>query len=377
MNARRAKEALVSAELRIDRPAIQQGGKEFEASEKTTETYRQTQGRMVKSVFVLNAVLRKPEIAELQVLANEVHPLEWLERNIEVDFPATEFIRVSFVGARSPDAVTLVNAVVDEFLKAANAQLIDREKRIAEIDRWQRETNDRQRALSTHLLRLAKSLHTSDPAVLSNWHQFDLEDQGQLRKERFRAHLDLTGNRIRLEALERAARESAAAPDSDAKIEREVERDGVIVGYLVRKGILDELVAQDESPKEVEAQRELGKIKRELAAIDKPLAARRDALRPQIADQLRTAEKERRQSEISELATAIKVDEARLEQLDAELAERKTVSERTGIYVSELEIIRRDLEALDAPRQRAVDERQKLKGQIETMHRIILHRAAQ
>ena len=78
---------------------------------------------MVKSPFVLSAALRDPAIANLELLKDQPQPFKFLEDRLEVDFPATEFMRNSFNGARSPDAVKIVNAVVTEYLnEVVNAE---------------------------------------------------------------------------------------------------------------------------------------------------------------------------------------------------------------------------------------------------------------
>jgi len=95
------------AEVLIKRypPRLLPGPLQFELPAQEFEVYCQTQRRMVKSPFVLNAVLRHPEIARLSLLKDQPHPFEFLEERLEVDFPATEFMRISLNGAHSPDAV--------------------------------------------------------------------------------------------------------------------------------------------------------------------------------------------------------------------------------------------------------------------------------
>src|SRR5579872_3074351 len=53
-------------------------------SKEEFESYRQTQARMVKSQFVLNAALRDPIISRSNLLKDEPHPLKYLEEHIEV-----------------------------------------------------------------------------------------------------------------------------------------------------------------------------------------------------------------------------------------------------------------------------------------------------
>ena len=52
------------------------------------ETLKKTQLALLKSDFVLTSAIRKPGIASLSVLAGEPDAVEWLQENLEVEFPA-------------------------------------------------------------------------------------------------------------------------------------------------------------------------------------------------------------------------------------------------------------------------------------------------
>jgi hypothetical protein len=179
------------------------------------EVYRQTQARMIKSPFVLSAVLRDPMITRLNLLKDEPHPFEFLEERLEVDFPATEFMRVSFNGARTRDAVTVVNAVAAEYLnEVVNAQnnLINR--RISELEKLHHDLNEQLRSKKQTLRKLSSFLQTDNPGALTE-QQMMIELHAALRKQRVQMHLELASARAALAADKERVVRTANPASSD------------------------------------------------------------------------------------------------------------------------------------------------------------------
>ena len=74
------------------------------------DTYKETQMRLVKSIYVLSAALRQPEVAQLSMVREQKHAVDWLQEELKVDSPATEFIRISLEGDRPEELAAIVNA---------------------------------------------------------------------------------------------------------------------------------------------------------------------------------------------------------------------------------------------------------------------------
>jgi hypothetical protein len=175
------------------------GSLEFELPAQDFEVYRQTQVRMVKSPFVLSAVLRDPAIANLKLLKGQPQPFEFLEERLEVDLPATQFMRISFDGARSPDAAKIVNAVATEYLNEfANSENNVMNRRISELEKAHHDLNEQLRS-KKHALRKLSALQTDTPGVLSE-HQMMIELHAALRKQRVQMHLELASARAAIAA---------------------------------------------------------------------------------------------------------------------------------------------------------------------------------
>jgi polysaccharide biosynthesis transport protein len=92
----------------------------FDISRRTTQEFdilKKTQLAKLKSNYVLTAAIRNPGVASLSALAGETDPVEWLQENLEVDFPQNgEILSIALSGDElTEDLVTLVNAVAKAY----------------------------------------------------------------------------------------------------------------------------------------------------------------------------------------------------------------------------------------------------------------------
>lgn len=187
------------AELRIlkERRPILPGSKI--EPEENFETYRQTQARIITSPFVLQGAMRRPEIPTLSVLKEQPHPLEWLERNLEITFPAEEFIRVSIKSDEPGDSAAIVNAVVKVYLdECAEKEGSDRRSRITQLERAREELLNVSRTKKARFQRIAEEIGATNETTLSHAELAMVEFYGLVRSElareefaRARDHMDL------------------------------------------------------------------------------------------------------------------------------------------------------------------------------------------
>jgi hypothetical protein len=121
----------------------------------------------ISGPIVLEAALRRPEIAGLEIV--RCHPEEtvaWLARHVRVDFPGANIVRIKFIGKRTEEAARLVNAVaaayVDEMLSESERL---RAERIALLERGQRDVVQRLSEKREAICRLEKLLAARGPQV--------------------------------------------------------------------------------------------------------------------------------------------------------------------------------------------------------------------
>ncbi len=93
----------------IVRDAVQRSTQDFEILKKT-------QLALLKSKFLLTAAIRDPGVASLSILAGERDKEEWLQENLQVEFPHNgEILSISLTGSPPEDLVRLVDAVAEAY----------------------------------------------------------------------------------------------------------------------------------------------------------------------------------------------------------------------------------------------------------------------
>ncbi len=195
-------------------------------SKKDLETYCRTQAHLVKSPFVLKNVLRNAEIAESSLLKGQDGPLNALEARLHVDFPAREFIRISFMGKRSPEAAKIVNAVVEEYLnEAGNSDRNARHDRIGVLDKAHRDVQQQMLTRRTTLKRLVRNLQTGDPTVLVEKQKMMIELGADLRKQRAQTQFELINARAKLAVIQERGAVNAELDIPEAIVEAKLAED--------------------------------------------------------------------------------------------------------------------------------------------------------
>jgi hypothetical protein len=87
-------------------------------NEREFELLRHTQVEVMKSVYVLQAALRNPQIAALRVLKSQRDPITWLHEHLEVEWPKDSellAIRLHCTEGEVPDSVLILNSVTSAY----------------------------------------------------------------------------------------------------------------------------------------------------------------------------------------------------------------------------------------------------------------------
>jgi succinoglycan biosynthesis transport protein ExoP len=80
--------------------------------------HQRTQIALAKSRNVLQSALRDSKIAQLSLLREQIDPVDWLEKELQVDFTvAPEVIRIALSGDKPDELVKLVDAVREAYKK--------------------------------------------------------------------------------------------------------------------------------------------------------------------------------------------------------------------------------------------------------------------
>ncbi|WP_417847627.1 polysaccharide biosynthesis tyrosine autokinase [Thalassoglobus sp.] len=356
----------------------------FNTSEERSNfnTYKQTQMRKVTGEYVLNAALRDPEISSLPTLKEQEHPTDWLEENLKVSSPASEFFRLELEGDRPQDLAMIVNAVADAFLtEVVNKERTSRQDRLRQLQGFYRDINEELGLKRTQLEGIAQSLKTTDPEILSSKRQLEYEYYGQLREEFTRLRFELMQANIQL-----AARQPSPAPDGDlTSVSLPAEPLPVPQDLLnERINSSPEYQRISNSIRELEwsmtdKSQDLGEKHPDRLRLNKHIERQRllaEELKKQIEKRILAEISANEDKSIVELQSRVKILEAEKNHLEQELSALKIKEAGEGTAAFNLEELKREITHMETTESRFRTEIEALLIEIQAKQRITENRRA-
>lgn len=191
--------------------------------EADANTYQKTQVALVKYRPNLVAALRPQEVAELKIIRGESDPVDWLEKELTVDFNLSpEIMRLQIQGENPKEMVTILDSVVNVYLEEVKVN--DRNSRREKGDVLQKLASvwdDRLRLRRRALKDLAETVGSNNVFVVALNQQFQAALLAD--KERELIGLERELRHMHLEAI-----------DEDAKIKtRNTKPDEAVVNRLL------------------------------------------------------------------------------------------------------------------------------------------------
>ena len=148
-------------------------------------TFQRSQVALIKHRMVLNVALRQPKVAQLAAVREQPEPLDWLEKQIQVDFALSpEILRISMTGKESTSVLALVDAVREAYL----SEVVDKEKKQRQerldlvtklYEGYESLLTDKRKNLKA----LADDLNSSDSKFLAFRLEFSLKETHMLQQE--------------------------------------------------------------------------------------------------------------------------------------------------------------------------------------------------
>ncbi len=283
-------------------------------------SYQRTQIALVKSRLVLNAALRSPKVADLEVVRKHSNPAEWLETAIKADFSvAPEILTISMTGSNPDELTVLIDAVREAYLQEiVNREQTEQNTRLERLKQFYNAKEEILRRKRQTLRELAQSIGSGDSQTLARTQQYMIERLAAMQHELLQVQSDL--RKAQVEAAADQAREKATGDAilPEALVDEQVRHDPVVEeqrkeitrleGEVARvKGVLTN--PDDDHPA-------LAKYAAALEAAKKALEARQKDVRPLIVEQLR--ERAKYEAQLGALQRREKI--AVLQELEKSLA---------------------------------------------------------
>ncbi|MBI3462084.1 MAG: hypothetical protein HY000_03355 [Planctomycetes bacterium] len=351
----------------------------YPASRDEFEMYRRTQSVLLKSVVILGPALGRPEVADLEMLQrHQDDPVAWLAEALEVDFPGdAEILRISLRGDNAKELPTLVNAVVDAFLReVADGDQTRQLRRIQELEKLLAQSEQTIQTKRSTLKELAERLGTTDSKTISLRHRGTVEYYVALQSEHTRVRIELMRAQARLKVQQAAAKSNENAEPAESAIEAQIDSDPTFRQTLDQVARFKGKISEAERVTNRKDHPSLERLREQLVSIQESLAARRTELRPLITETLRA--KAHRGSEPASVRIQEEIDVlTELERtLHTELERNKNEMESTGRESVELEFLRKEVEHAESVYNRAISELTNMRVEIQSPRRItVWHRA--
>ncbi len=193
-------------------------------------TYQRTQVALITSRMVLNAVLRDPKVAQLPTVREQLDPIEWLEKDLKVQFPGgSTVLEISIVGDRPADLAAIVNVVTNKYLE----MIVDDEKRLRrkrledlqqEFEKAQAKLKEKRTALRDRTM----DTGTADQKSMQLKQQFDIETLSYVQREKIQLQSRLRMAEIKVKLLENSRTNNVNEPGIMTAAGSPVEADGVL-----------------------------------------------------------------------------------------------------------------------------------------------------
>jgi capsular exopolysaccharide synthesis family protein len=211
----------------------------FTIAENRTETkdeldkYQQTQLEMVKGRLVLNAALRQPQVAGLGMLQGLEDPLDWLGKELEVNYVnGSDILRIALKGQDPRESAIIVNAVMDAYLREVVA--VEESRRLKRLEQLQEIYNTYQANLSSSrrvLRELAEQAGATDPTTLEYKQRLELERHSMAEKELMQYRSELRKARAELKAARARQGAELEAAQVSAKVSQILAGDEYLRQY--------------------------------------------------------------------------------------------------------------------------------------------------
>jgi capsular exopolysaccharide synthesis family protein len=322
------------------------------------EVYRQTQTKMIKSPFVLNAAVRDEELAKLSILMDEPHPIDWLEQHITISNPGTEFLRISLTGQEPKELAQIVKGVTNAYLaEVVNHDKIQRTNRARDLERAHTDLDEELKKKMRHFRRLATDLQTGSPQALAERQKGMMEITTMLRSQRAKLFYELIEGRNKQQAAEAAANPNAELAAPAAMIEMQLADDPAVQhaeeDLHKKRAYLDKLEAATAKDKPNAG---LLKIRREVETAEKSLEDIKGKRRPLVVEHWRTEMKNKTETALAHLGESVKFTKAMLDEIDAELAKNQIEVNNVSSWAVDIEQVRDEIDQVKKIDQKITEE---------------------
>jgi succinoglycan biosynthesis transport protein ExoP len=251
--------------------------------------YQRTQVELIKSQLVLDPVLKKPEVAALPVVRQQLDPIQWIEDQLLCEFSAPEILRLRLTGRDPGETETLLAAISEAYLReVGNKERYERGELLQQLsrvrDKWERDLAQKRKNFRER----AEEAGSSDAQTLAHSQRLANEAVAAARAQLIAFQSDLRQAEVQLRIREQQSDKTVApATVLESEIEEQMRRDKDLFELGTRQRELEmKLKTLRMSSVIGEDHATVKEVRNELQTIGEAIAVKKRELRPGILKQL-------------------------------------------------------------------------------------------
>jgi capsular exopolysaccharide synthesis family protein len=253
------------------------------------ETYKRTQAALLKSNFVLQATLRKPEIQRLQLIQeNKDDQLNWLSGQIIVDFPGdAEIMRVAMRGERPKELATLVNAVKQAYMdEIVNNEREESMRQRDVLERSYRKNREEIRVRMDALYQLHKQYGTSSSQAAQLKRQMAIKDLEGTVTTRNTIQQQLGELEMKILLMKARTEKAGDMQLPDFVIDQQISNDPYVAQLKQRMRMLMEAIEEEEHRAANVDSPSVARYRQQVQRLEEAIDERRNELRPILLEMI-------------------------------------------------------------------------------------------
>jgi len=352
----------------------------FKTAERSAMTafgiYKGTQQQLLKSPFVLTAALRKPGIAKLQVVKDELDPVVWLSSELKVTFPGdAEIMQVSLTSKDKDAAKEIVSAVVGAYMdEVVDVERNKRRGRLSELERVHAEKQAEMRSKRTELKQLAEHLGTADDEALTLKQQIYLQQFAAFRNELIKIQFEVMRAEGEIEAKKSLLKNFDELQISEYELETAARNDLIASQLMQTMMGIRNAMAYTEATAVPDSVSKVGaKQNRNMKAIANQFELRK----VELLEELKIRMRARLESDVRTLAAQLEILRGHEKTLELDVGHMRQEAEDFGESSVDIQVMRSELNQIDSILAGIASERERLEVEIQSGSRITLVQPSQ
>ena len=337
--------------------------------------HQRNQVALARSRLVLTTALRDPAVSNSSLIADSIDPVDWLEKEVAVDFSvAPEIMRISMNGMETDDLVVLVNALRKAFL----SEVVDRDKLIRTerrdyLHRLVEKYDDQLKGWREAQKSTDELLGSRNSDVRARILSFTQQQLGMIEHELLLAESGSRQAGLALAELKEREKHFQKSKVPEAAIAEALTKEEEILTVKAEIRRLEKRIAATlQRSVQEEADPTVVRDRKEVRQLERKVREAGDRLRPKIIEKLQE------QARV-DLQTGLAIQQARISNLEGtkqllgptvkDLRDKVVAMSKQGI---KLDASREEITHVEDMMKRLKNEHEALKVELEAPTRVVL-----